>query len=140
MNTTIKTYSELILIPTFIERYRYLKLQGKVGDDTFGYDRYLNQQFYKSREWKRVRDEVIVRDNGFDLGMEDREITSRIIVHHINPISKNDIKNGTDILLNPEFLISVSKQTHDAIHYGDEQLLYLNEFAERTKNDTCPWR
>lgn len=137
---SIKTYTELSKIPSFIERYRYLKLQGSVGTDTFGYDRYLNQQFYKSKEWKRVRDEVIIRDNGCDLGADDRDINTRIFIHHMNPISKRDIMESSEYLLDPEYLICVSKQTHDAIHYGDEQLLYVNEVIERTPNDTCPWR
>ena len=137
---SIKTYTELSKIPSFIERYRYLKLQGSVGTDTFGYDRYLNQQFYKSKEWKRVRDEVIIRDNGCDLGVDDRDINTRIFIHHMNPISKRDIMESSEYLLDPEYLICVSKQTHDAIHYGDEQLLYVNEVIERSPNDTCPWR
>jgi len=137
---SIKTYTELSKIPSFIERYRYLKLQGSVGTDTFGYDRYLNQQFYKSKEWKRVRDEVIIRDNGCDLGVDDRDINTRIFIHHMNPISKRDIMESSEYLLDPEYLICVSKQTHDAIHYGDEQLLYINEVIERSPNDTCPWR
>lgn len=137
---SIKTYTELSKISSFIERYRYLKLQGSVGTDTFGYDRYLNQQFYKSKEWKRVRDEVIIRDNGCDLGVDDRDINTRIFIHHMNPISKRDIIESSEYLLDPEYLICVSKQTHDAIHYGDEQLLYVNEVIERSPNDTCPWR
>ena len=136
---TIKTYSELIELPTFIERYRYLRLSGRVGKDTFGFDRYLNQNFYRSIEWKRVRDQVIVRDNGCDLGIEDRQIAGKILIHHMNPITDKDILNLTDILLNPEYLICVSHITHNAIHYGDESLL-ITEPTVRTKYDTCPWK
>lgn len=139
MSMTIRTYSELIRYNTFRERYLYLKLSGKVGEDTFGFDRYLNQQFYKSKEWKSVRDFVIIRDGGCDLGIADRPIPSRIIIHHLNPITKDDILNQTDYLLNPEFMICTIKRTHDAIHYGDESLLYEGP-VERSKNDTCPWR
>lgn len=137
--TIIRTYSELIKLPTFLERYRYLRLGGKVGEDTFGFDRWFNQVFYKSDEWLKVRDEVIVRDGGCDLGMPDREIKSRILVHHMNPITQEDIIRRTDILLNPEFLICTFKITHDAIHYGDESLLMPDPIV-RTKYDTCPWR
>lgn len=139
MTMKIRTYSEMILLPTFIERYRYLKLGGKVGEETFGFDRYLNQQFYKSDEWKRIRDEVIIRDGACDLGIEDREIPSRVIIHHMNPITKYDILNKTEFLLNPEYMICTIKRTHDAIHYGDESLLF-NGLVERSKNDTCPWK
>lgn len=135
----IRTYSELIQFPTFEERYRYLRLQGIVGKDTFGFDRYLNQKFYRSAEWKRVRDQVIIRDNGCDLGMEDRVIRGKILIHHMNPITDKDILRATDILLNPEFLICVTHQTHNAIHYGDEDQLVLGP-AIRTPNDTCPWK
>ena len=136
----IRTYSELIKLPTFEERYEYLKLGGTVGEDTFGFDRYLNQIFYTSDEWKSVRSFVITRDQGCDLGISDREIRGdRILVHHMNPITKEDILNRSDILLNPEYLITTVKNTHDAIHYGDSELLYQGP-VERTKNDTCPWR
>lgn len=137
--TSIKTYSELIQLPTFIERYRYLRLGGRVGEETFGFDRYLNQQFYKSDEWLAIRDHVIVRDMGCDLGIEDREIYGRILIHHMNPISVDDIRNRSEFLLNPEYLICTTKNTHNAIHYGDESLL-ITAPIERTKNDTCPWR
>ena len=137
---TIKTYSELIALPTFEERYQYLRLDGQVGIETFGFDRYLNQTFYRTDpEWLSVRDTVIIRDNGCDLGMPDREIRSRIIVHHMNPITKEDILKRTKFLLDPEYLICTIKRTHDAIHYGDEELL-LKGPVERTKFDTCPWR
>lgn len=136
----LRTYSELITIPTFIERYRYLKLGGRVGEETFGFDRYLNQIFYTSDEWRSVRDYVIVRDHGCDLGIRDREILgSRILVHHMNPITVDDILKRSKFLLNPEYLITTVKNTHDAIHYGDEDLLFTG-LVERTKNDTCPWR
>lgn len=135
----IKTYSELITLPTFEERYQYLRLGGQVGKETFGYDRYLNQRFYKDQEWLRVRDEVIIRDNGCDLGVPGREIGSRILVHHINPITKEDILNRSRKLFDPENLICTMKNTHDAIHYGDEELL-AKDPINRSKNDTCPWR
>lgn len=135
----IRTYSELITLPTFEERFEYLKLNGVVGKETFGFDRIFNQKFYKSKEWLNVRDFVIVRDNGCDLGIEGHEIHGRIIIHHMNPISVDDIKNATDFLLNPEYLISTIDNTHNAIHYGDEDLL-ITAPIERTKNDTCPWR
>lgn len=139
MTTNIRTYSELIILPTFKERYEYLRLGGRVGEDTFGFDRYLNQAFYKSEEWRSIRDHVITRDNGCDLGMEGHEIFGRILIHHMNPIRKEDIINRSDILLNPEYLICTIKNTHDAIHYGDESLLVIAP-VERRKNDTCPWR
>lgn len=135
----IRTYSELIKLQTFEERFRYLKLNGRVAEETFGFDRYLNQQFYKSDEWLYLRDQIIIRDNGCDLAIEDREIYKRIIVHHMNPLTKADIINRSDFLLNPEYLICTIKRTHDAIHYGDESILY-DIPKERTKNDTCPWR
>lgn len=135
----IRTYSELITLPTFEERYRYLRLGGKVGEETFGFDRYINQEFYKSKEWRDVRDHVIVRDNGCDLGIEGHEIHGRILIHHMNPIRVEDILRRSDFLLNPEYLISTIKNTHDAIHYGDESLL-ITAPIERTRNDTCPWR
>lgn len=136
---TIRTYSELIRLPTFEERFRYLKLDGLVGKDTFGFDRYLNQEFYRSKEWKEVRDFVIVRDNGCDLGMDSYEIVGRIYIHHMNPITVNDIIHSSDFLLNPDYLICVSHNTHNAVHYGDEDLL-VTAPVERRKNDTCPWR
>lgn len=136
----IKTYSELSELPTFEERYEYLKIGGAVGEETFGFDRYLNQIFYKSKEWLSVRNFVITRDGGCDLGIPDREIIEdKILVHHMNPITKEDILNRSDILLDPEYLITTVKNTHDAIHYGDGSLLYQAP-VERTKNDTCPWK
>lgn len=136
---SIKTYSELIQLPTFEERFQYLKLSGAVGKETFGFDRYLNQNFYRSAAWKRVRDQVIVRDNGCDLGIDDRIIHGKILIHHMNPINDRDILDLTDILLNPEYLICVSHLTHNAIHYSDESLL-PSEPIVRFKNDTCPWK
>lgn len=135
----IRTYSELITLPTFEERFQYLKLNGVVGEDTFGFDRYLNQMFYNSKEWKDIRDYVIIRDNGCDLGVEGHEIHGRILIHHMNPINKNDILARSEFLLDPEYLISTYKVTHNAIHYGDENLL-ITEPIDRTINDTCPWR
>lgn len=135
----MKTYTELISIPTFEERFRYLELEGLVGRETFGFDRYLNQKFYRSQEWKDVRKEVIVRDNGCDLGIEDRPIFGKIFIHHINPISIDDLTQKESWLLNPEFLISTCKKTHDAIHYSDESILFV-EPIERKPNDTCLWR
>lgn len=136
----IKTYTELSKLRTFKERFDFLRLDGKVGADTFGFDRIINQRFYRSSEWKRVRDKVIVRDNGCDLGIEGHEIYGqRIIIHHLNPISLNDIELSTEFLLNPEYLITTIHSTHNAIHYGDESLLALTP-VERVKNDTCPWK
>ena len=139
MMTNIKTYSELITIPTFEGRYEYLKLGGQVGVETFGFDRYLNQAFYKSDEWLSVRDYVIARDNGCDLGVEGYEIYGRILIHHMNPITKEDILQRSKFLLDPEYLITTVKRTHDAIHYGNNSIIFEAPI-ERRKNDTCPWR
>jgi len=140
MKKNIRTYSELSKLKTFRERYEYLKLDGIVGEETFGFDRYINQTFYKSEEWKRIRNYVITRDNGCDLGIPDRKIVdSVILVHHMNPITKEDIINKNEILLDPEYLITTIKPTHDAIHYGDESLL-AEDLVIRSKNDTCPWK
>ena len=135
----IRTYSELYKLKTFKERFTYLRLNGFVGKETFGFDRYLNQVFYKSAKWRSIRDFVIVRDNGCDLGIEGREIYGKIIIHHMNPITIQDIEQESDFLLDPEFLISTVHETHNAIHYGDENLLILAPI-ERKPNDTCPWR
>jgi len=140
MRVDIKRYSELILIPTFEERFEYLKLGGVVGAQTFGYDRVFNQKFYSSIEWKRLRDRVIFRDNGCDLGIQDRQIMGKIYIHHINPIMIEDIQDASEFLLNPEYLICVSHDTHNAIHYGDRNLLISSTPVERTPYDTCPWR
>ena len=137
--TSIRTYSELILLPTFEERYEYLRLDGRVGEETFGFDRWLNQTFYKSKEWLSMRDKIIVRDNGCDLGIPGRDIYSRILIHHMNPITKEDILRRSDILLNPEYLICATPNTHRAIHYGNSNLLIKNPI-ERRPNDTCPWK
>lgn len=136
---SIRTYSELTTLPTFEERFKYLQLNGQVGKDTFGFDRYINQNFYRSLEWKRVRDKVILRDNGCDLGVEGYEIHGRILIHHMNPITIKDIESMSEYLLNPEYLISTVHNTHNAIHYGDESLL-ITAPIERRKNDTCPWK
>ena len=136
----MKTYSELITLPTFEERFEYLKLSGSVGEETFGFDRYFNQKLYSSPEWKRVRREVIIRDNGCDLGIPDREIFGKILVHHMNPMRLEDIEEHNPDIFNPEYLISTTKETHDAIHYGDNSILLSNELIERKPNDTCPWR
>lgn len=135
----IRTYSELVTFPTFKERYKYLKLAGNVGEDTFGFDRYLNQAFYKSKEWLDIRNYVIVRDHGCNLGLDGYEIHGRILIHHMNPITKADILQRSEFLLDPEYLITTVKRTHDAIHYGDDSLL-MDAPVERTRNDTCPWR
>ena len=136
---SIRTYSELITIPTFIERFRYLKIGGTIGEDTFGYDRYLNQILYRSDEWKRFRRDIIVRDNGCDLACDNYEIIGNILVHHINPITVEDVLRRDPKIFDPENVISTSLNTHNAIHYGDESLL-ITEPIIRTKNDTCPWR
>lgn len=140
MKMNIKTYTELSKFTTFNDRFEYLKLNGQVGKDTFGFDRIFNQRFYKSREWKNCRNYVIDRDRGCDLGVEGFEIVGRnILIHHMNPISLEDLENHSDYLLNPEYLISVTHNTHNAIHYGDANLLVIAPI-ERSPNDTCPWR
>lgn len=148
--TNIKSYSELITLPSFEERFRYLQLDGQVGKETFGYDRYLNQMLYNSQEWRRLRDKIIIRDNACDLAHENHEIPSwrdengkrhgpKILIHHINPISMEDIVNRRQIVFDPENMITTIMATHNAIHYGDESLLPKGPI-ERTQNDTCPWR
>lgn len=136
----IRTYSELSQMASFKERFRYLQLDGAVGSATFGFDRYMNQRFYKSDEWKKIRREIILRDNGCDLGVEGFEIHGRIYIHHMNPIFQKDILDQTEFLLNPEYLICTTHQTHNAIHYGDDSILSSIEPVVRTKNDTCPWK
>ena len=136
---SMRTYSELIRLATFGERVKYLRLSGMVGQDTFGFDRYLNQMFYRDGAWKRIRREVILRDNGYDLGCEDRPIGHTIVVHHIEPMTKEDVLARSELLLNPDNLICCSPETHRLIHYGleaDTETLPL----ERTPFDTCPWR
>ncbi len=135
----IRSYSELICLPTFEERYRYLKLGGQIGKPTFGSQRWINQEFYHSPLWLKFRDAIIIRDNGCDLGMEGFEIYGSIIIHHLNPISYDDILNMAPCITDPENAISTKLSTHNAIHYGDESLLYLTPL-ERTFNDTCPWK
>lgn len=137
----MRRYSELMPLHTFEDRFRYLSLKGSVGKDVFGFDRYLNQRFYKSIEWKNIRNFVIVRDNGCDMGLADYPIAGKILIHHMNPMTPEEIESATwDDLLNPEYLISVSMNTHNAIHYGDEKILTKNEVVERIAGDTIPWR
>ena len=136
----IRTYTELSKLKTFEERFEYLRLDGQVGKETFGFDRIFNQTFYRSVEWRRVRDQVIIRDCGCDLGVPGHEIYGqRILIHHMNPISLEDLERRSEILMNPEYLVTTIHNTHQAIHYGDEDLL-IKLPRERTKNDTCPWK
>lgn len=137
--SNLRTYKELQQLQTFDERFAYLQLRGHIGKETFGYNRYLNQQFYRSKEWKDIRRIVILRDHGCDLGIMDRTITGRIYIHHMNPITREDLINGSDLVLNPNYLICVSSMTHEAIHYGDKDLL-ISDYVERSPYDTCPWR
>lgn len=137
--TTIRTYSELKRFTTLEERYMYLKLSGRVGDSTFGFDRYINQQFYRSNQWKRVRDEVIVRDNGCDLGVDGYEIYEGLYIHHMNPMTVSDISSGDSSILDPNFLITVTHKTHNAIHYGDERSL-PRQLIDRMPGDTNLWK
>lgn len=139
INPMNKTYSELVKLKTFQERFDYLKLGGVIGEDTFGHQRYLNQSFYRSSEWSKIRKDVILRDMGKDLALDDYDIFGSVIVHHINPITIDDIINGSDKLTDPENLICVSIKTHNAIHYGDIDVL-SDVFVERSKNDTTPWK
>lgn len=138
LSMRIRTYRELSRLKTFEERYAYLRLCGEVGASTFGFDRFLNQRFYKSKEWLRVKSKVILRDNGCDLGIEGYDIQDRIIVHHMNPITIEDLEEGSDFVLDPEFLICTTHNTHNAIHYGDESLLYSLP-KERKPGDTKLW-
>lgn len=135
----IRTFTELSNLQTFEDRFRYLQLNGTVGKETFGFDRFINQEFYRSTEWKAVRDLVILRDNGCDLGAEGREIYGKIYIHHMNPINPKDIQTKSEFLLNPEYLITTTHATHNAIHYGDETLL-IKAPVNRSKYDTCPWK
>ena len=137
--TNIKTYSELIKLPTFEERFEYLKLNGVVSELTFGSERYLNQMFYTSDEWRKLRNEIILRDNGCDLGIEGFDIHSKIFIHHMNPITEEDILQHSKYLIDPEYLICVSMRTHNAIHYGDISQVSSTPI-ERKPFDTCPWR
>ena len=135
----IRSYSEIKKLSSFFERYEYLRLDGIVGSETFGYDRYLNQAFYSSKKWKEARNPVIIRDNGCDLGIDGREIFDQVIVHHINPMTPEDIELDRDWIYDPEYLICVSDATHKAIHYGDKSKL-ITLPKERSMNDTCPWK
>ena len=135
----IRRYSELIHIPTFDGRFEYLKLHGNVGESTFGFDRYLNQALYTSQKWRTTRDEVLIRDNACDMGLEDWPIGGKIIVHHMNPLTLEDIENMVDSIFDPEYLVCVSHNTHQAIHYGDASLLPKLP-VERKPGDTCPWK
>lgn len=139
VNGNIKNYTELSKLLTFEERFEYLKLSGMVGVETFGFDKYLRNRFLKTPEWKKVRNEIIIRDQGCDLGIDDRIITGKILIHHMNPMNPEDIVNRIEYLLNPEYLIATSLLTHNAIHYGDEKLL-IRSPTERMPNDTCPWK
>jgi hypothetical protein len=142
MTQKIRTYTELLTIPDYISRYNYLRIGGTVGEQTFGWERYINQKFYRSEEWKRFRREIILRDNGCDLADPGHEFAQgeQIIIHHMNPINVMDIVHDSDYLMNPEYVICCRDRTHKAIHYGDESLLTPYEFVARTPNDTCPWR
>lgn len=135
----VKTYTELIRVPEFEERFQYLRLRGEVGAETFGWERYLNQILYHSRKWRKARDAVIIRDNGCDLAHEDYQIYDRIIVHHLNPLTPEQIENDSDLIYDPEFLVCTTDRTHKAIHYGDSNLL-LKLPVERKRWDTCPWK
>lgn len=139
MSPIIRTYSELIKLGTFEERFEYLRLDGRVGVETFGFDRYLNQQFYRSKEWRAIRDQVIARDLGCDLAIEGYEIYGKIYIHHMNPITQTDIVHSNADVIDPEFLVCTTHNTHNAIHYGDASLLITGPI-ERRPNDTCPWR
>ena len=134
-----RSYSELSRLRTFDERFRYLLLAGSVGVETFGFDRYVNQRFYRSEEWKHVRNIVIARDNGCDLGIEGRDINGRVYVHHMNPMNLEQINDHMDLILDPEYLVCVTFATHNAIHYGDESYITLAP-VERQPNDMCPWK
>ena len=136
---SIRTYSELITIPTFEERFEYLQLKGSVGKDTFGYDRYLNQVLYRSLEWKRLRNQIIIRDGGCDLACDGYDIYDKVLIHHLNPITVEDVLARSRKVFDPDNLVCVSHNTHNAIHYGDVDLLVTGPII-RTKNDTCPWR
>ena len=140
MASIIRTYSELIKLETFEERFHYLELSGTVGAETFGFDRYLNQNFYTSDEWKRLRNQIIIRDNGCDLGVSGYDIHTVILIHHMNPISVKDVLAHNDLLINPEYLITTRLSTHNGIHYGDDSVLQSYSVIERRPGDTCPWR
>lgn len=138
MNSKIRTYSELVEFDTFLKRYEYLSLRGTVGQETFGFDRWINQQFYTSSEWRKLRRDVIIRDQGCDLGVEGHDIHTRLIIHHMNPLTQDDIVHGTRNALDPEFLICTTHDTHNAIHFGDASLLAKPHIA-RSPGDTKLW-
>lgn len=139
MKKMIRTYSELITLPTFADRFRYLKLDGVIGKETFGFKRWLNQEFYHCDEWLRFRDDIIIRDEGCDLGVQGYDIYGSVLIHHLNPITYEDILRRAPCVFDPENVICTQLSTHNAIHYGDENLLVLSP-VERSRNDTCPWR
>lgn len=139
MKNLIKTYSDLRRLKTFDERYEYLRLSGVVGKSTFGFDRYLNQMLYNSKRWRNLREKLIIRDNGCDLGVDGYEISGKIIIHHMNPITIEDIESANEEVFDPNQLICTAFRTHNAIHYGDASLLPRLPI-ERHPNDTCPWK
>lgn len=139
MSKLIRRYSELRRLPTFRDRYEYLRLGGVVGESTFGFDRYLNQLLYTSAKWRKIRNDVIIRDNGCDLGVDGYDLKDKIIVHHMNPLTMEEVESVSDDIFNPEYLICVSQRTHNAIHYGDQSLLPQGPI-ERKPFDTCPWK
>lgn len=136
----LRTYSELKKLSTLKERFTYLSLNGTVGNETFGFDRYLNQTFYNSYEWRRLRDKILIRDDGCELGLKEYPIRGKIIIHHMNPLKEKDLIELTDYVLNPDYLICVSHDLHNAIHYGNDKVLSRYNFIERTPYDTCPWK
>ena len=138
-SNSLRTYSELILLPTFVDRFEFLRLNGRVGEETFGWERYINQEFYHSQEWHQIRDYVIIRDNGCDLAFDGYFIRSRIHIHHMNPVTTQDIMKRSRLVLDPQYLVCVSLDTHNAIHYGDASKL-RQEPVIRRPNDTCPWK
>lgn len=142
MYHSIRTYTELMQLPTFLERFQYLKLGGKVGEETFGWERYLNQDFYTSNEWRSFRRQIIIRDHGCDLGLDGYEFAEgeMVYIHHMNPIDTHDIVYQTEYLMNPEYVISCRDRTHKAIHYGNESMIMEFEPIIRRPNDTCPWK
>lgn len=135
-----KSYAELVRLASYEDRYNYLKTSCSVGDSTFGFDRYLNQRFYKSKDWEKTRDAVIIRDGGCDMGLSDYPISGEYLVHHINPLTIDDINNGSDSLLDLNNLVLVSKKTHNAIHFGDDTIVKEKKVTDRAPNDTCPWK
>lgn len=135
----LRRYSELKRLKTFEERYEYLRIGGLIGESTFGFERYLNQQLYTSQRWRQLRNEIIIRDNGCDLGIEGRDIYDKIIIHHMNPLTRDQMQEPDESMFDPEYLICVSLNTHNAIHYGDAGLLQ-KDYIPRRPNDTCPWK